>query len=338
MTGWVVVALLAGGGVIGANLAALAVVPDPWLLAALWLVTVLAGVVVIELDYGGMGESISPTEVAAVLLMVLLPLPWGVLVALTSLPVVNAITTRLAAPKMAFNIAWSVTGIALGSAAFSALAGPTFTAGARDVLAAALAALVLVVVNTVALAGVVATVSGQPLAETLRSYLPTRLPLFFGMGMTGVLAAVLAVEAPVALPLLAVLAHMSHELRTPLTSILGFGQLLEMEVLGPDQQKAVRHILTAGRHLQSLIDDVLDLSRVEAGAMDLSLRAIAIDVAVSDAVALIRPLAEARQITVSSAAVGCDVSVLVDRRRVGERTRPGVEQAAGRGDGGRHRA
>jgi len=70
------------------------------------------------------------------------------------------------------------------------------------------------------------------------------------------------------------LANMSHELRTPLTAVIGFSQLLEKQAFGPMNEKQtgyVRHILNAGRHLLDLINDILDLSKVEAGKMDLSL-------------------------------------------------------------------
>jgi PAS domain S-box-containing protein len=61
------------------------------------------------------------------------------------------------------------------------------------------------------------------------------------------------------------LSRMSHELRTPLNSILGFAQLMEMGVLSPKQKKGVNHILSSGRHLLSLINEVLNISGIEAG-------------------------------------------------------------------------
>ncbi|MFS8054173.1 CHASE3 domain-containing protein [Rhizobium sp. BR 317] len=92
------------------------------------------------------------------------------------------------------------------------------------------------------------------------------------------------------------LSRMSHELRTPLNSILGFGQILEMDTEDPDAQLSVKQILTAGRHLLSLIDEVLDIARIEAGRMELSLDTIDVGGLLAEAMALARPLAEARNI------------------------------------------
>ena len=72
------------------------------------------------------------------------------------------------------------------------------------------------------------------------------------------------------------LSRMSHELRTPLNAILGFGQLLEMGDLHRRESESIAHILKAGRHLLGLIDEVLAISRIEAGRMNLSLEPVAI--------------------------------------------------------------
>jgi PAS domain S-box-containing protein len=70
------------------------------------------------------------------------------------------------------------------------------------------------------------------------------------------------------------LSRMSHELRTPLNAILGFGQLLEMDELDAMQTESVEQIMHAGHHLLGLINEVLDLSRIESGRMDLSLEPV----------------------------------------------------------------
>ncbi len=70
------------------------------------------------------------------------------------------------------------------------------------------------------------------------------------------------------------LANMSHELRTPLNSVIGFSEVLQDQLFGPineKQQEYVKNILTSGRHLLSLINDILDLSKVESGKMELEL-------------------------------------------------------------------
>jgi PAS domain S-box-containing protein len=70
------------------------------------------------------------------------------------------------------------------------------------------------------------------------------------------------------------LSRMSHELRTPMNSILGFAQLMEMGELNISQKKGVKHILNSGKHLLNLINEVLDISRIEAGRISLSMEPI----------------------------------------------------------------
>ena len=111
------------------------------------------------------------------------------------------------------------------------------------------------------------------------------------------------------------LSRMSHELRTPLNAILGVGQLLEISELNDDDREAVAHILKAGRHLLALINDVLDLSRIEAGMMTTSLEPVHTGELVQDAVALIQPLADRRSIQLHVERSGCDVYVTTDRQR-----------------------
>lgn len=70
------------------------------------------------------------------------------------------------------------------------------------------------------------------------------------------------------------LSKMSHELRTPMNSILGFGQLLEMSELTTVQEKGVQHILESGKHLLNLINEVLDISRIESGRISIEVESI----------------------------------------------------------------
>ena len=90
------------------------------------------------------------------------------------------------------------------------------------------------------------------------------------------------------------LAKMSHELRTPLNSIIGFSQLIEEESFGPlneRQRRYVNNVLASGRELLDLINDILDLSKVEAGRMELSLMQAAVLPLLREAMSLVEPLA-----------------------------------------------
>jgi PAS domain S-box-containing protein len=113
------------------------------------------------------------------------------------------------------------------------------------------------------------------------------------------------------------LSRMSHELRTPLNSVLGFAQLLEMDVTDAESRESVAQILRAGRHLLSLIDEVLDMARIEAGRMDLAVEAQPVAEVIDEAVSLARPLCGKQQITIEVVEPAePDLSVLADRRRL----------------------
>ena len=92
------------------------------------------------------------------------------------------------------------------------------------------------------------------------------------------------------------LSRMSHELRTPLTSVLGFGQLLELDPLTDSQHESVRHILRAGRHLLSMIDDVLDIARIENDQLNVAPKPIQVARMITDIIGLLRPTADAASI------------------------------------------
>ncbi len=95
------------------------------------------------------------------------------------------------------------------------------------------------------------------------------------------------------------LSRMSHELRTPMNSILGFAQLMEMSELSSAHKKGVKHILNSGRHLLSLINEVLDLSRIEAGMLSLSLEPVGINSVIVEMIDMVQPLANVRHIEIS---------------------------------------
>lgn len=92
------------------------------------------------------------------------------------------------------------------------------------------------------------------------------------------------------------LSRMSHELRTPLNAILGFAQVLEASKLEPRQQTNIGYIHSAGRHLLELINEVLDISKVEMGQLNTSLEAVILSELVSETLDLVQPLAEQRGI------------------------------------------
>ena len=114
------------------------------------------------------------------------------------------------------------------------------------------------------------------------------------------------------------LSRMSHELRTPLNAILGFSQLLEIERLDPGQRESVEQITRAGRHLLELVNEVLDISRIDSGNMSLTPEPLAVDGLVREALDLIRPLADARGIAlaVDPALPDAGLHVLADRQRL----------------------
>jgi PAS domain S-box-containing protein len=113
------------------------------------------------------------------------------------------------------------------------------------------------------------------------------------------------------------LSRMSHELRTPLNSILGFGQLLDRQSPTETQRPRIRYILSAGRHLLNLINEVLDISRIEAGNLQLSLEPVCVEEAIGEALDLMRPLASERAIGLATTSSLDTASyILADRQRL----------------------
>lgn len=117
------------------------------------------------------------------------------------------------------------------------------------------------------------------------------------------------------------LANMSHELRTPLNAIIGFAEILTDQVFGPlnqKQERQVNHILGSGRHLLNLINDILDLSKVESGKMELELSPVRLGGLVHDSLLMIREKAARHGIKVSidlSESLDSD-AVLADERKL----------------------
>jgi PAS domain S-box-containing protein len=115
------------------------------------------------------------------------------------------------------------------------------------------------------------------------------------------------------------LSRMSHDLRTPLNAVLGFAQLLEADELTSEQHENVRQILRGGRHLLSLINEVLDIARIEAGHLSLSPEPVDVVEIVQHAVALVAPLAAQREIALTvEAFAGVACCVQADRQRLNQ--------------------
>ncbi|UZE21309.1 PAS domain S-box protein [Pseudomonas sp. B21-056] len=112
------------------------------------------------------------------------------------------------------------------------------------------------------------------------------------------------------------LSRMSHELRTPLNAILGFAQLLDMDSTA-GQRPHVSHILRAGQHLLALINEVLDIARIEAGRLPLNIEPIALATVLHEALTLVSPMAADAGIRLVELSPLPDGSgVLADRQRL----------------------
>ena len=113
------------------------------------------------------------------------------------------------------------------------------------------------------------------------------------------------------------LSRMSHELRTPLNAILGFSQVLERQELPLIQRERVGHIYRAGQHLLSLINEVLEIARIETGRIQLSVEPVCMGDALSEVLDIIRPLASQRRIQIErNDFVSTETNVLADRQRL----------------------
>ncbi|MDH4191486.1 MAG: hypothetical protein OEW21_14950, partial [Betaproteobacteria bacterium] len=115
------------------------------------------------------------------------------------------------------------------------------------------------------------------------------------------------------------LSRMSHELRTPMNAILGFSQLLlsdRRHPLAGEQRDQVNEVAQAGAHLLELINEVLDLSRIESGKLIVSNERVELSSVLAECLTLVGPLAEARGIRLIEAGELRDANVLADRTRL----------------------
>lgn len=112
------------------------------------------------------------------------------------------------------------------------------------------------------------------------------------------------------------LSRVSHEFRTPLNAILGFGELLALDQLSESQRHSVEQILAGGRHLLALVEDLLDLSRVAAGNLDLEPAPVDLEAEIAQAVALTGALATEKSLTLDVELADGPLYAHADRRRL----------------------
>lgn len=96
------------------------------------------------------------------------------------------------------------------------------------------------------------------------------------------------------------LSRTSHELRTPLNAILGFAQILENDLPEGRQKDSATLIHNAGQHLLKLINEVLDISRIESGDISMSMEVIALNLLLEEAYHYLKPLEKVRDITIET--------------------------------------
>jgi signal transduction histidine kinase len=116
------------------------------------------------------------------------------------------------------------------------------------------------------------------------------------------------------------LANMSHELRTPLNAIIGFSEVLGMEVLGPVAQEKqleyIRDIHSSGLHLLSIINDVLDMSKIEAGKLDLAFERVNVQQVIKETVRMVDDQVRGRKLDIDTKIPDGEISVWGDERAI----------------------
>ena len=112
------------------------------------------------------------------------------------------------------------------------------------------------------------------------------------------------------------LSRMSHELRTPLNAIIGFTQLLELDTPTPTQSESISHISRAGQHLLALINEVLDIARIETGRLSLVSEQLDVGADLREAADLIRPMADRERISIVLRDCDDEMLVMADQQRL----------------------
>lgn len=115
------------------------------------------------------------------------------------------------------------------------------------------------------------------------------------------------------------LASMSHELRTPLNAVIGFSEMLKYDTRNPmteKQQDSIESVLTAANHLLNLVNDLLDLARIEADKVEFDIKPIELSELLTECQALVTPLAENYNVTFEELATDPMTRVLADERRL----------------------
>jgi len=114
------------------------------------------------------------------------------------------------------------------------------------------------------------------------------------------------------------LSSTSHELRTPLNSILGFAQLLQLSELSEEDSDGVERILGAGRHLLALINELIDIARIESGDLRLSLEPVVVRPVIEESCRLMAPMAAERSIRIIRDCAHPALAAFVDRQRLAQ--------------------
>jgi protein-histidine pros-kinase len=117
------------------------------------------------------------------------------------------------------------------------------------------------------------------------------------------------------------LANMSHELRTPLNAVIGYTGTLLMRLPGPltaDQEKQLKTVQTSARHLLSLINDLLDLAKIESGKIDVKLEEISCREIIEQIISTVRPIAQAKSLSLEAALPSGAVVAKTDRRAISQ--------------------